>query len=65
MKLKNTIHDSWKPVLEQHYKKPYLLRKIKEQEAEEEIRTYDKRTSSSFSTPEMSYPSYVDEEGKM
>jgi hypothetical protein len=42
--MKNTSHDSYKPVAEQHYKKKYLERKIQEQEADEEIQTYERTT---------------------
>jgi len=47
MKLKNTNKNFYQPVPEQHYKKPYLLRKVKELEAKEEIKEYDGRDEGS------------------
>jgi len=41
MKLKNTEKTLWLPVSDKHYKRPYLMRKIEEQEAEEAIKDYD------------------------
>lgn len=40
--MKNTKHNSWQPVPEQHYKKPYLIRKAEETEAEDEIERYER-----------------------
>jgi ribonuclease HI len=40
--MKNTKHNSWLPVDEQHYKKTYLVRKVQEEEAEKELRCYER-----------------------
>jgi hypothetical protein len=40
MKLKNTNKNTFQPVIEQHYKKSYLLRQIIEEEAEQDIKDY-------------------------
>jgi len=38
--LKNTNKNTFQPVIEQHYKKSYLLRQIIEEEAEQDIKDY-------------------------
>lgn len=41
MKLKNTDKNYWQRVPDQHYSKNYLIRKIEEQEAEDEIDEFE------------------------
>jgi hypothetical protein len=38
--MKNTNKNTFQPVIEQHYKKSYLLRQIIEEEAEQDIKDY-------------------------
>lgn len=54
MLLKNNNHNHFEPVEKQHYKKSYLMRKIQEQEAEEEVESYDpERDSEDSQQPQM------------
>jgi hypothetical protein len=50
-KLKSTNHNSFVRVPDQHYKKPYLVRKIQEQEAEKAIREYYGEETSDLPNP--------------
>jgi hypothetical protein len=54
----------WQPVPEQQYKKQYLVRKVQEIEAEEEIRKYD-GDKSTYPLPTSAVPNSqdLDEEG--
>lgn len=53
------------PAPEQQYKKTYLVRKVQELEAEEEIDRYERETETypDSSTTEMCYSQDVDAEG--
>lgn len=49
--LKKTTHDSFEPADKQHYKKRYLVRKLEEQEAKEEIKEWEEHgTEEKFRT---------------
>ena len=53
--MKNTNKNYFQPVAEQHYKKSFLLRKVKEEEAEEEIKDFDGEYSEEFPTKDSDY----------
>jgi ribosomal protein S21 len=44
--MKKTTHDTTESVDKQHYKKPYLVRKIQEAEADKEVKDYIDREQS-------------------
>ncbi len=52
--MKNNNHNPVDSPEKQHYKKSYLMRKIQEQEAEEEVESYDpERDSEDSQQPQM------------
>ena len=67
MKLKKTSKNCFEPVDKQSFKKPYLQRKIEEDEAEQELVNYRngryEETRRNQGLPEMSRPQFLDEEG--
>jgi hypothetical protein len=61
--LKSTNKNYWMPVPEQHYNKHYLMRKIQEEEAEQEINEYSNERTYPLPTSEVPNSQELDAEG--
>ena len=46
--MKNTKNSLWQPVSEKPYNKKYLLRKVEELEAEQLVKTYERKPTHNY-----------------